>query len=79
MDEITDLKTELISWIEKWNVLRRKKLKYKEQVKRILLESRKLKKQNRIAKIKAVKFRAKLDEARRSVPIRLLVESALKT
>ena len=79
MDEITGLKTELISWIEKWNVLRGNKLKYKEQVKRLLLENQKLKKQNRIIRIRAVRFRAKLDEARRSVPIRLSVESALKT
>ena len=42
MDEITGLKTELISWIEKWNVLRGKKLKYKEQVKRILLKNQRL-------------------------------------
>ena len=78
MDEITGLKTELISWIEKWNVLRGKKLKYKEQVKGLLLKKRKLKKQSKIAKIRAVRFKAKLDEARRSVPIRLSVESALK-
>ena len=77
--EITGLNNDLISWIEKWNLLRERKLEYKEQVKRILLKNRRLKKQNRIAKIRAVRFRAKLDEARRSVPIRLLVESALKT
>ena len=79
MEEITGLKTELISWIEKWNVLRGNKLKYKEQVKRLLLKNQKLKKQNKIAKIRAVRIKAKLDEARRSVPIRLFVESALKT
>ena len=44
MDEIIGLKNELISWIEKWNVLRGKKLKYKEQVKRILLKNQNLKK-----------------------------------
>ena len=79
MDEITGLKTELISWIEKWNVLRGNKLKYKEQVKRLMLKNKKLKKHNRITGIRAVRFRAKLDEARRSVPIRLSVKSALKT
>ena len=79
MDEITSLKTELISLIEKWNVLRGKKLKYKEQVKRLLLKNQKLKKQNRITRIRVVRFRAKLHEARISVPIRLSVESALKT
>ena len=79
MDEIIGLKTELISWIEKWNVLRGKNLKYKEQVIRILLKNQKLKKQNRITRIRAVRFRAKLDEARRSVPIQLSVEAALKT
>ena len=53
-------------------------MKYKEQVKRLLLKNRRLKKQNKIAKIRAVRFKAKLDEARRNVPIRLTVESALK-
>ena len=74
MDEITGLKTDLISWIEKWNLLREKKLKYKDQVKIPLLRNRRLKKQNNIANIRAVRFKAKLDEARRSVPIRLSVE-----
>ena len=72
--EITGLKNDLISWIKKWNLLRERKLRYKEQVKRILL-----KKQNGIAKIRAVKFKAKLNEARRSMPIRLSVETVLKT
>ena len=44
MDEITGLKANLISWIEKWNLLREKKLKYKEQVKMLLLKNRKWKK-----------------------------------
>ena len=79
MEEITGLKAELITWIEKWDVLRGKKLKYKEVIKRLLLKNQKLKKQNRINRIRAVRFRAKLDEARRSVPIRLSFESALKT
>ena len=79
MKEITSLKTKLISWIEKRNVLTGKKLKYKEQIKRILLKNQKLKKKNRINSIRAIRFRAKLDEARRSVPIQLSIESALKT
>ena len=79
MEEITGLKAELISWIEKWDVLRGKKLKYKELIKNILLKNQKLKKQNRINRTRAIRFRAKLDEARRSVPIRFSVESALKT
>ena len=37
MDEIASLKTDLTSWIEKWNFLREKKLKYKGQVKILLL------------------------------------------
>ena len=44
MDEIIGLKAALISWIEKWNLLREKKLKYTEQVKRLPLMNRKLKK-----------------------------------
>ena len=79
MEEINGLKTELIAWVEKWNMLRGKKLKYKEQIKRLLLKNQKLKKQNRITRIRAVGFRAKLDESRRSVPIWLSVESTLKT
>ena len=79
MEKITGLKIELIAWVEKWNVLRGKKLKHKEQVKRIMLKNQKLKKQNRINRIRDVRFRAKLDEARRSVPTRLSVESTLKT
>ena len=67
--EITSLKTELISGVDKWDVLRRKKLKYKELIKKLLLKNQKLKKQNRITRIRAVGFRAKLDESRRSVPI----------
>ena len=79
IEEITSLKNDLISWIKKWNFLRERKLRYKEQVKRFLLKNRILKKQNRIAKIRAVKFKAKLNEARRSMPIRLSVETVLKT
>ena len=78
MDEIVGLKTDLISWIEKWNLLREKKLKYKDQVKNILLRNQRLIKQNKIAKIKAVRFKSKLNEARRNVPIQLSVELALK-
>ena len=78
MEEITGLKTDLISWIEKWNLLREKKLKYKDQVKKLMLRNRRLIKQSKIAKIRAVRFKANLDEVRRNVPIRLSVESALK-
>ena len=79
IEEITSLKNDLISWIEKWNLLRERKLKYKEQVKRLLLKNRRLKKKNKISKIRAMKFKAKLNEARRSMPIRLSIESVLKT
>ena len=78
MDEIAGLKTDLTSWIEKWNFLREKKLKYKAQVKRLLLRNRRLIKQNKIAKIRVIRFKAKLDEARRNVPIRFSVKSTLK-
>ena len=79
MEEIIGLKTELISCIEKCDVLRGKKLKYKELIKRIFLKNKKLKKQIRINRTRAIRFRAKLDEARRSVPIQFSVELALKT
>ena len=69
MDEIAGLKTDLTSKIEKWNFLREKKLKYKAQVKRLLLRNQRLIKQNKIAKIRTVRFKAKLDEVRRNVPI----------
>ena len=69
LKEITGLKNELISWIEKCDVLRGKKLKYKELIKKLMLKNQKLEKHNRIKRIRAVKFRAKLNEARRSVPI----------
>ena len=75
MEEITALKAELITWIEKWDVLRGKKLKCKELIKSILLKNQRLKIQNRINRARDVRFRAKLNEARRSVPIRFLVES----
>ena len=39
IDEITGLKNDLISWIKKWNLLRERKLRYKEQVKRLLLKN----------------------------------------
>ena len=39
MDEIASLKPDLTSWIEKWNLLREKKLKYKAQVKILLLRN----------------------------------------
>ena len=78
MDEIASLKTDLTSWIEKWNLLREKKLKYKAQVKILLLRSQNLIKQDKIANTRTARFKAKLDEARRNVPIRLSVESALK-
>ena len=78
MDEIASLKTDLTSWIEKWNILREKKLKYKSQLKILLLRNPRLIKQNKIANTRTVIFKAKLDEARRNVPIRLSVESTLK-
>ena len=59
--------------------MREKKLKYKDQVKRLLLINRRLIKQNNIAKIRAVRFKAKLDEARRNVPIRFLSNQLLKS
>ena len=79
MEEITALKAELITWIEKWDVSRGKKLKCKELIKRLLLKNQRLKRQNNINRTRAVRFRAKLNEARRSVPIRFSVKSALKT
>ena len=79
LEEIKALKAELITWVEKWDVLRGKKLKCKEMMKRILLKNERLKRQNRINRTMVVKFIAKLNEARRSVPIRFSVESALKT
>ena len=79
LEEITALKAELITWIEKWDMLRGKKLKCKELIKRFLLKNQRLKRQNRINMTRAVRFRAKLNEAWRSVPNRFSVESALKT
>ena len=78
MEEIASLKADLTSWVEKWNLLREKKLRYKAQVKSLLSRNRKLIKQNKIANTRTVRFKAKLDEARRNVPIRLSVESTLK-
>ena len=78
MEEIASLKADLTSWVEKWNLLREKKLRYKAQVKILLSRNRKLIKQNKIANTRTVRFKAKLDEARRNVPIRLSVESTLK-
>ena len=78
MDEIASLKTDLTSWIEKWNLLREKKLKYKAQVKILLLRNQILIKHNKIANTMTVRFKAKLDEARRNVSIQLSVESTLK-
>ena len=60
-------------------MLRGKKLKFKRIMKSLLLKNKKLKRQNRINRTMVVRFRAKLNEARRSVPIRFSVESALKT
>ena len=69
MDEIASLKTDFSSWIEKWNLLRGKKLKYKAQVKILLLRNRRLFKHNKIANTRTIRFKAKLDEAKRNVPI----------
>ena len=79
MEEIAILKANLTSWVEKWNLLRAKKLRYKAQVKILLSRNKKLMKQNKIANMRTVIFKAKLDEARWNVPIRLSVESTLKT
>ena len=73
------MKIELITWVKKWDVLRGKNLKCKEMMKRLLLKNQILKRQNRINRTMAVKFRAKLNESRKSVPIQFSVESALKT
>ena len=78
MEEIASLKADLTSGVEKWNLLRAKKLRYKAQVKRLLSRNRKMIKQNKIANTRTVRFKAKLDEARMNVSIRLFVESTLK-
>ena len=36
LEEIKALKAELITWVEKWDVLKRKKLKWKEMMKPLL-------------------------------------------
>ena len=69
MDEIASLKADLTCWVEKWNLLREKKVRYKSQVKILLLINRKLIKRNNISNTRTVRFKAKLDEARRNVPI----------
>ena len=79
MEEITSLKADLTSWVDKWNLLRVKKLRYKSQAKSFLSKNRKLIKQNKISNTRAVRFKAKLDEARQNVLIRFFVESSLKT
>ena len=43
LQETITLKAELITWIEKWDVLRGKKLKFKESIKRILLKNQRSK------------------------------------
>ena len=79
MKEIASLKADLTAWVDKWNLLRVKKLRYKYQDKNLLSKNIKLIKENKISNTRAVGFKAKLDEARRNVPIRLSVESTLKT
>ena len=79
MEEIASLKYDLTSWFDKWNLLRVKKLRYKYQDKNLLSKNRKLIKQNKISNTIVVRFKAKLDEARRNVPIQLSIESTLKT
>ena len=69
MDEIASLKNDLTSWIEKWNLLREKKLKYKALVQSLLLRNRILIKQKKISNTNTIRFKSKLDEARRNVPI----------
>ena len=78
MEEIASLKAYLTSWVDKWNLLRVKKLRYKARVKSLLSKNQKLIKQNKISNTRAVIFKAKLDEARWNVLIQLSVESALK-
>ena len=79
MEEIASLKADLTSWVDKWNLLRVKKLKYKDLDKNPLSKNRKLIEQNKISNTRAVIFKAKLDEARRNVSIRFSIESSLKT
>ena len=79
MEEIASLKTDLTSWVDKWNLLRVKKLKYKAQVKSLQSKNKKLIKQNKIYHTRDVIFKEKLDEERWSVLIRLSVESTLRT
>ena len=64
MKEIASLKADLTSWVDKWNLLRVKKLRYKAQDKNLLSKNQKFIKQNKIANMRAVRFKAKLDEAR---------------
>ena len=79
MEEIASLKYDLTSWFDKWNLLRVKKLRYKDLDKNLLSKNRKLIEQNKISNTRAVRFKAKLDEARQNVPIRFSIESSLKT
>ena len=64
MKEIASLKAGLTSWVDKWNLLRVKKLRYKAQDKNLLLKNRKMIEQNKISNTRAVRFKDKLDEAR---------------
>ena len=73
MEEIASLKADLTSGVEKWNLLRAKKLRYKAQVKSLLSRNKKLIKQNKIASIRTVRFKAKLDGARRNVLIQISI------
>ena len=78
MEEIASLKADLTSWVDKWNLLRVKKLRYKDQAKKLLSKNQKLIKKDNIANMRALRFKAKLDEARQNVLIRFFVESSLK-
>ena len=55
MEEIASLKADLTSLVDKWNILRVTKLRYKAHVKILLSKNQKLIKQTKIANTRAVK------------------------
>ena len=63
-EEIKSLKNELLSWISKWKEMKMKKDRYKATKKFMTIMNQWLLEQTEHQKLKILKFKARLSEAR---------------
>ena len=69
--ELQQQENELLMWVDRWQKMKAKKDKYKEEKKLLAATNEKLLKDERIDEEKILKLRAKLSEARKSIKLQI--------